>query len=158
MLQSSDAHPIQTNETPARRQSISPAVIAWLRLARVYHKIDHRTASTVSAWDLSVSRFDVLNHVGAQEGRNQTELANALLVTKGNICQLLDSMERDDLVERQRQGRNKCVYLTERGRQIREESVRVQEDKIAIEFSALSEDEQGTLARLLRKLERSLPD
>lgn len=158
MVHASNASTVQANEGSTLRQPLSPAVVAWLRLARVYHKIDHRTAHTVRAWDLSVSRFDVLNHVGTQEGRNQTELAKALLVTKGNVCQILDSMEADGLIERRRHGRNKCAYLTERGRQVREESARVQEGHLTNEFSVLSDDEQAMLSQLLRKLERSLPD
>ena len=35
----------------------------------------------------------MLAKVGSTEGISQQELADALLVTKGNVCQLLDKME-----------------------------------------------------------------
>ncbi|MBA2470554.1 MAG: MarR family transcriptional regulator, partial [Chloroflexia bacterium] len=63
--------------------TIEPSTVAWLRLARIYQKIDLRTAETMRRYGLSVSRFDVLNHAGTPEGRTQQELARALLVTKG---------------------------------------------------------------------------
>ncbi len=141
---------------PTPQGRIATAVLAWLRLARVYHKIDRRTAETMREYELSVSRFDVLNHAGATEGRSQQQLADALLVTKGNICQLLDGMEADGLVERRRHNRTKRVFLTDKGRQLRSELVRIQEEAIVTDLSALSPEETRTLLHLLRKLDHSL--
>lgn len=145
-------------ESPVRtpQARIETAVLAWLRLARVYHKIDRRTAETMREHGLSVSRFDVLNHAGATEGRSQQQLADALLVTKGNICQLLDGMEAEGLVERRRQNRTKRIYLTDKGRQLRSELLRIQEEAIGTDLSALSPEETRTLLRLVRKLDHSL--
>ena len=136
--------------------TIHPSTIGWLRLARIYSKIDHRTADLMRQNGISVSRFDVLNHAGTPEGRTQLELANSLLVTKGNITQLLDAMEQDGLLERRREGRNKRVYLTPEGRCTRARLVALQESEIAADFAALDEEEMQTLIRLLRKLDRSL--
>ncbi len=136
--------------------TIHPTTIAWLRLARIYHKVDLRTAETMRRHGLSVSRFDVLNHAGTPEGRSQGELARALLVTKGNVTQLLDAMEREGLLERRREGRTKRIFLTEKGRCHREAVVAIQEAEIAKDLSALDENETQTLIRLLRKIDQSL--
>lgn len=132
------------------------AVLAWLRLMRVYHKIDRRSAELMKQWKLSVSRFDVLNHAGHPEGRTQQELADALMVTKGNVCQVLDGMEAEGLLYRRRSGRTNHIYLTDKGRDLRGTLVPTQETEIAHAFSALTTDEQETLLHLLRKLDRSL--
>lgn len=132
------------------------AVLAWVRLMRVYHKVDRRTAEEMKQWKLSVSRFDILNHVGVREGRTQQELADALLVTKGNICQLLDGMEAEGLLRRRRSGRTNHIYLTDEGRTLREASLSRHEERITQEMSVLTRDEQQTLLTLLRKLDRSL--
>jgi MarR family 2-MHQ and catechol resistance regulon transcriptional repressor len=132
------------------------AVLTWVRLMRVYHKVDRRTAEEMKRWKLSVSRFDILNHAGVREGRPQQELADALLVTKGNICQLLDGMEADGLLRRRRSGRTNHIYLTDEGRALREASMARHEECIAQGMSALTPDEQQTLLTLLRKLDRSL--
>jgi DNA-binding MarR family transcriptional regulator len=135
---------------------IDPAIVAWLRLARVYQKIDRRTDEMMKTYGLSVSRFDVLNHAGTPEGRTQQELAETLLVTKGNVTQLIDAMERDGLLERRRDGRTKRIYLTDAGRALRSQVVAVQEVAIAAEFSALAPDDLDALARILRVLDRSM--
>lgn len=143
------------HDSAPTRETTLP-VLAWIRLMRVYHKMDRRTAGEMRAHDLSVSRFDVINHAGAREGRTQQELADALLVTKGNVCQLLDAMERDRLLYRQREGRANRIYLTDEGRHVRQKALRQHEERIARDLGALSTDEQQTLLALLRKLDRSL--
>jgi DNA-binding MarR family transcriptional regulator len=137
---------------------IDSTTIAWLRLARIYHRIDLRSAETMKCFGLSVSRFDVLNHAGTPEGRTQQDLAAALLVTKGNVTQLLDGLEQDGLIERRRDGRAKRIYLTDRGRDLRQRAVTAQEAAIAAEFSVLDQQEQRQLIALLRKVERRLTD
>lgn len=132
------------------------SVLAWVRLMRVYHKMDRRTAEEMKQWRLSVSRFDVLNHAGVREGRTQQELADALLVTKGNICQLLDGMEADGLLRRRRSGRTNHIFLTDEGRALREASISRHEERIDADMSVLTADEQQTLLTLLGKLDRSL--
>lgn len=73
--------------------TLDPGVLAWLRLARVYTAIDRRTAQFLRRFDLTTAQFDVIAQVGAHEGLTQQELAEALLVTKGNVTQLLDRLE-----------------------------------------------------------------
>ncbi len=136
--------------------SIQPSTIAWLRLARIFQKIDRRSVATMRRHDLSVSRFDILNHAGAPEGRTQQSLAKSLLVTNGNVTQLLDAMEQDGLLERRPDGRAKRIFLTDLGRSRRVELVAIQETEIAADFAALDADELHELIRVLRKLDHSL--
>jgi MarR family transcriptional regulator, 2-MHQ and catechol-resistance regulon repressor len=148
------AYQVAEPTTPAR--TIDTATLAWLRLARIYHKIDRSTAERFRRHDISVGRFDVLNHAGTPEGRTQQELASSLLVTKGNITQLLDAMERDGLIERQRNGRCNQIFLTPEGRERRAALVAMQEAALVEDFSTLTLEERETLLRLLRKLDRGL--
>lgn len=134
----------------------SRALVSWLRLARVFVKVDHASVEELRQWDLSVAQFDVLNHVGRREGLTQQELADHLLVTKGNICQLLDRMEARGLLERRPDGRANRLYLTEQGRALRARTVPAHEALIDTLFSPLSPGEQTQLHTLLRKLDRSL--
>ncbi len=133
-----------------------PAVAAWLRLVRVFQKIDRVSVEHFRKWDLSPAQFDVLAHVGAAEGRTQQELADALLVTKGNVCQLLDRLERNGLIARRQDGRANRLYLTDAGRQLFATSVPVHEQLIAQQFVALTPEEQVRLLELLRKVDRAL--
>src|SRR5215204_877074 len=71
-----------------------PAVLAWCRLARVYGKAQQHAARHLRPFGLTVAQFDVLAQVGAAEGLSQQDLAERLLVTKGNVCGLIDRLER----------------------------------------------------------------
>src|SRR5213082_2135107 len=101
----------------------APAVLAWLRLVRVFQKIDRLSAEGFRCKHLSMAQFDVLAHVGADEGLSQQELADSLLVTKGNVCQLLDKMEGSGLLERRPDGRLNRLFLTVQGRRIHDDVV-----------------------------------
>ncbi len=103
-----------------------------------------------------MAQFDVLAHVGAFEGMTQQELADSLLVTKGNVCQLVDKLEGRGLIFRRQQGRTNRLFLTDAGRQLFEEVVPAQEAMISERFSALSGEEQTQLHELLRKLDGAL--
>jgi DNA-binding MarR family transcriptional regulator len=133
-----------------------PGLLAWLRLMRVYQKVDRASAEHLRGWGLSVAQFDVLARVGSQAGIKQQEVADLLLVTKGNVCQLLDRMEDRGLILRRREGRANHLFLTEAGRRLYDEAVPAQEAMVSERFSALSNEEQAQLHELLRKLDTSL--
>jgi DNA-binding MarR family transcriptional regulator len=109
-----------------------PSVVTWLRLARVYHRVDRASAEHLSAWGLSVGQFDVLAQVGAHEGVTQNQLAGKLLVTK-----------------------TKRLYLTEEGRSLFDEVVPSQEDLVDRLLSPVPAEEHGLLSKILGRLDRA---
>lgn len=133
-----------------------PAVLAWLRLVRVFSKVDRASTESLRGRRLSPAQLDVLAKVGSTEGVSQQEVANALMVTKGNVCQLLDKMTANGLLERRPDGRTNRIFLTERGRELFDEVVPQHDTLIAQQLAALSAQEQHELLRLLRRLEHSL--
>lgn len=143
-------------DQPSRAGIRRPALLAWLRMARVFAKIEHASSDEMRCQQLSMAQFDVLAHVGAREGITQQELADALLVTKGNVCQLLDRMEHSGLIQRHQDGRSNRLFPTEEGRKLFESVVPSHEDRIVEKFAALTPSEQVQLLRLLRKLDQAL--
>ena len=141
---------------PRRPSALPPAVLAWLRLTRVYHKVTRQSEEQMRCHGLSMAQFDVLAHVGAAPGITQQELADSLLVTKGNVCQLLDRMERSDLIERRQDGRANRLFLTARGDELFRDIVPAHEDMISSRFASLTLEEQIALLDLVRTLDRSL--
>jgi DNA-binding MarR family transcriptional regulator len=146
-----------------RQRLRQPAVLAWLRLARVFQKIDARSERffrthylNTPEFKLNTAYFDVLAQVGAARGMTQQELADALLVTKGNISQLLSKLEQVGMITRRQEGRSNCLSLTERGEALFQVVVPQQEALIADLLEPLSDDEQRELLRLLRKLDHSI--
>ena len=131
-------------------------LVAWLRLANVFTKLERASMDHLRARGLSLAQFDVLAQVGTHEGCTQQELADALLVTKGNITQLLDKMESAGLLRRRQEGRVNRLCLTDAGRHLRDLVVPEQEACITAQFAALSPQERAQLHVLLRKLDRAL--
>ena len=138
------------------RRLREPAALAFLRLIRVQQQVERVAGTPLRCFGVSLPQFDVIAHVGATEGLTQQELADSLLVTKGNVTQLLDRLEHCGLIERRQDGRAKRIWLTERGRALFDEVVPAHEARIAAQFDALTVDEQKELARLLGKVDRSL--
>jgi DNA-binding MarR family transcriptional regulator len=133
-----------------------PSVAVWLRLARVYHKVDRASAEHLSAYGLSVGQFDVLAQVGAHEGITQNELAEKLLVTKSNVCQILRRMEERGLISRRQEGRAKHLSLTEEGRRLFDEVVPSQEELVDRLLSSVPPEDHDLLSKTLGRLDRAL--
>ncbi len=103
---------------------------------------------------LNPAQFDVIAQVGRNEGLTQRELADRMVVTPGNITQLLDRMQALGLVLRDADGRCNRVHLTKQGRELFDAAVPEQEELIAERFKCLSREELQTLSALTRKLLR----
>ena len=138
------------------RQLRLPGLLAWMRLARVFQKVDRAATESLRCRLLSPAQVDVLAKVGSSEGISQQELANALLVTKGNVCQLLDKMEASGLLERRPDGRVNRLFLTDQGRQVHDEVVPSHDAMLAGHFESLTARDQRELLRLLRQLDHSM--
>jgi MarR family transcriptional regulator, 2-MHQ and catechol-resistance regulon repressor len=134
----------------------TPGLLAWLRLVRVFQKVDRVSSEALRCRQLSPAQLDVLAKVGSSEGISQQELAHALLVTKGNVCQLLDKMQASGLLERRPDGRVNRLFLTEQGRRVHDEIVPKHDAMLVEQFSSLTETEQRDLLRLLRQLDHAL--
>ena len=133
-------------------------LVTWLRLARVFQRAEQLLAEQVRGHGLSMAQFDVLAQVGADEGCTQQELADRLLVTKGNVAQLLDRMERLELVERRPSGTGRAnrLFLTETGRARRAEVIDEHEALAAGIFEDVSDEAMVSLLAALRTIDQTL--
>src|SRR5471030_1597460 len=77
-----------------------PEIDAWVQLVRAYQLIMRRLEQALDAHGLSLPQFEVLAHLHFDGAITQDELAQRLLVTKGNVCGLIDRMETAGLVGR----------------------------------------------------------
>jgi DNA-binding MarR family transcriptional regulator len=86
----------------------------------------------------------------------QQELADRLLVTKGNISQLLDRLAARGLIRRQQEGRASRLYLTDAGRSLMDEVTPGHEAFIAEQFGGLEATERAALLGMLRRIDHAL--
>jgi DNA-binding MarR family transcriptional regulator len=77
-----------------------PEINAWVQLVRAYQLIIRRLEQALDAHGVSLPQFEVLAHLYFDGAITQNELAQRLLVTKGNVCGLIDRMGAAGLVER----------------------------------------------------------
>ena len=135
----------------------NPAVRAWVRMLRLSQKVQPALAERLRGLGLNPAEFGILDTLAAREGLTQQELADALLVTKGNMTYHLCRMAERGLVDRRAQGRKNRLCWTGEGRRLLEEALPEHEALIDERFSGLSVEERAQLADLLGKLERSQP-
>lgn len=146
--------PIAGVQRPYRR-----SVLTWLHLVRVYNRVSHIEQTLLSEFGLTPAQFDVLSHLATEPGLNQQMLADRLLVSKGNVCGLIDRLERDGYVERRRDPQDRRSYqlhLCDAGWQAFEAAAPALEAELARQFERLPADEMETLMRLLARLDREL--
>ncbi len=138
-----------------------PGVLAWLYMMRVASKIHHHSMHHLAQYDLTLAQFDVLAHLMANGGISQQALSERLLVTKANVCGLIDRLESRGLVKRcghPEDRRFNLLHLTEDGAALADRAIPAQEEFIQGQMSALSTDEQRALRTLLRSLDQSLAE
>lgn len=134
----------------------SISVFLWTRLARIRRKYERAAAEQLRSWDISLAQFDLLTTLSVSEGTTQFDLAKHLLVTQGNITQLLDKLEQRGLLTRHQEGRTKCLMLTEQGRRLLDAVMPAHILWNADQFAGLSDEEQKQLLVLLRKLDQTM--
>ncbi|MBN9419054.1 hypothetical protein ABS71_07530 [bacterium SCN 62-11] len=146
-------HPLPVHEEPE-----AVRLRTWVQLVRTFYRIERSISATLAEKDLTMAQFDVLATLRYSEGLSQKELAELLLVTKGNVVGLLDRLEKLDLVERRPDpddGRSNRVHLTSPGRQKIEMVLPVHDRLVLKTLDCLGQEEVGTLRRLLQTLDQS---
>lgn len=130
------------------------AVRAWVRLVRIHDRMSRVLETQVRRHGLTLGQFDVLTHVAMREGQTQQQLANELLVTKGNISHLVDRLEAAGLVERRDgHGRVRLLHLTPAGTALLGRVIPPHETLIAGLLASLVDQDLITLHTLLRGLD-----
>ena len=131
----------------------------WVQLAHTFYRIERSIAAALAEKELTMAQFDVLATLRYSQGLTQKELAETLLVTKGNVVGLLDRLQKLDLVERRvdpEDGRSNRVYLTKAGNLKIEDVLPVHDRLVLRTLDCLTQPEIVTLRRLLKTLDSSI--
>jgi DNA-binding MarR family transcriptional regulator len=139
-----------------QERSRDPALLTWYRFIRVLRKITSLMDEQVLGLDVSRYQFDLLMQVAFEGGINQQTCAERMNVTKGNVTQHLDRLEKRGLIQRQKEGRTNYLYLTDRGRDMVANIMPVHDRRVKEILSVLSEEELRQFQSILRKFDRRL--
>jgi len=130
-------------------------LLVWFYLSRFFNHSIRLSNQHLKEWNLSAAQFDILVHIGSNKRLTQKELGNKLLVTKGNITQLLGKMEKIGWIHREREWKTKYLSLTEEGKELYDQVAPQQKEFQASQFCNLNREEQQQLLELLKKLQQS---
>jgi len=129
----------------------------WVQMARTFYRIHRRIMSTLAHHDVTMPQFDILATLRFSAGVTQQELAERLLVTKGNVCGVLDRLEGLGWVERrpdQKDKRANRLHLTAAG-QKKLDTLLPEHDAMVLQaFSVVSDTDMKLLRRTLLTIEQ----
>ena len=127
----------------------------WIRLARCHATLLRSLRGFEHSPGMTMAQFDALAQLSRHpQGMTSSALAQALLVTAGNVTGLMQRLEQRGWVRRESHpsdGRSRVLVLTPAGRKVAAREIARHEAQIAAALAGLSD---ATVARLNRDLER----
>lgn len=124
----------------------------WFRFMRLHQRMLGQMTQRVRTLGLSIPQFDLLSTLTEREGISQSELAERLYVTKGNVSGLVDRLVQAGLVERRAiagDRRSYAMHLTPEGRRLAEAGIATQRDYVAQTLGKLAPTDLAELDRLV---------
>ena len=133
-------------------QAVTEPDRVWFRFMRLHQRMLMQMTARIRTLGLSIPQFDLLSTLTEQEGISQSELAERLYVTKGNVSGLVDRLVQAGLVERRAiagDRRSYAMHLTPEGRRLAEAGIAAQRDFVASTLGKLKPDDLAELDRLV---------
>ncbi len=129
------------------------ALNVYIKLLRAAESVGSRVNSYLSKKGLTESQFSILEALYHLGPMCQRELAKKLLKSGGNITLVVDNLEKQELVKREKTERDRRYYniiLTDKGRSLIEEIFPGHLAAIVEEISSLTEEEQHQFERMCK--------
>lgn len=127
----------------------------FIKLTRCTNSLFARLSERNTLGDITPSQFAVLEALYHLGSLTQGEVSTKVLKSGSNMTTVIDNLERDGLVRRERDAKDRRVinvHLTEAGSQKVDAVLPKHVGALVEEFSVLSASEQLTLGELCKKL------
>ncbi len=127
----------------------------FIKLTRCTNSVLGRLAERNTVSDLTYSQFAVLEALYHLGSLTQGDISTKVLKSGSNVTTVIDNLERDGLVRRERNDQDRrviYVHLTEAGQRKIEAVLPGHVAALVEEFSVLTVKEQETLGELCKKL------
>lgn len=131
------------------------ALDAYIKLQRATSSVKSRIDEYQTTGEIGETQFgtlEMLYHLGPL---HQKQIGEKLLISKSNVVAVIDKLEKQKLVRRERSEEDRrhiFVHLTDKGRGLVEKILPIHVAAITEEMSCLTADELKELSRLCRKL------
>lgn len=153
----SDSHKLATH-LPVFESPEELRLNTWVQLVRTFSRVQRLVMQTLMAEDVTLAQFDLLATLRFNDGVTQQELAERLLVTKGNVCGLIDRLENIGWMQRRADdadGRVNRLHLTARGRK-KIDALLPQHDELILKLlGSVPAQQIKSLQGMLEQVERA---
>lgn len=142
-----------SNDLPRR-----PEVQLWTTLDRVYTILSRQITNKVISLGLTAPQYRVLRQLRQTSVLSASELAKCLGVTPGNLTGILDRLEQEKLLTRQRGAENRRslqVMITPSGEALMQQAVPQMQAYVSALFAPLGPD-IAQMQLMLESLEQHL--
>jgi MarR family 2-MHQ and catechol resistance regulon transcriptional repressor len=130
-------------------------IIIWVKIATTFNLMYQEIKKELSKENLTIPQLEIIGCLAPSKGISLNELAERLLVTGGNVTGLIDRLERDGYVLRERNEKDRriiYVKLTPKGKEIWQMIMPRYQACISQLTISLNVVEKKELSRLLKKL------
>ena len=131
------------------------ALRTYVKLMRAAESVTARTHRHLYSMDLTISQFAVLEALYQLVPLFQKEIGQKILRSSGNITMVIDNLEKNGLVRRERNEADRrffIVHLTDKGYNLIDKIFPSHAAVIAEDLAVLTAAEQDALGRLCKKL------
>jgi DNA-binding MarR family transcriptional regulator len=149
-----DPGPLEPPADPDGQEFVISESLGYL-VNRAARSMAQQLAHELRPAGIGIGQWAVLLVLWARDGMSQAELARVVAIEPPTMVRTIDRMARDDLVTRApdpNDGRLTRIYLTERGRSLRDKLIPKAIAVNAATLGRLTPAEGRTLRRLLGKL------
>lgn len=139
---------------------LTDPINAYVTIRRTNDELHRFVSKKLAQWDLSVPKYGVLKHLFDHEPCTLSELSGSIFSGNSNMTTLIDRMEKDHLLKRtadSRDRRSKKVHLTAKGRELIPKIISEYRSFLhQMMVQCVTPDEQRQLIDLLSKIRGSI--
>ena len=139
-----------------RARKDSQAITAYSQLSKTANIVATEVHKHLGKHKLTVSQFGVLEALYKLGPMYQRDLAREIVKTTGNITTVIDNLEKNDLVRREREAKDRryfMIVLTEKGDKLIKKIYPSHAKQVEQSMKRLTKAEQERLQKLCEKLE-----
>jgi DNA-binding MarR family transcriptional regulator len=109
--------------------------------------------------DVTPQQWSVLTYLWNEDGITQQKLADVFSKDKTSMTRLLNNMEKNGLIEREKDDkdkRNKKIYLTFKSKLMKKESIKIAEQTLVETLANIDNDEIKKSKKVLKQINKNL--
>ncbi len=129
------------------------ALNVYIKLIRSAESLSSRINSMFLKKNITISQFAILDVLFNLGPLSQKELGRKILRSGGNITMVIDNLEKQGFVERERNMEDRryfIIHLTKKGKKVFEGIFPMFLDTVVKEFSVLTDKEQIDFQRMCK--------